>query len=748
MPKILKIFSSMFVAGAALLSLGTFSAAAQDLAPVKDSFGRTFAIKVAGAAAKPDTAALAVAKSFVDAHKDAIGLGGSELTYLAPEGDAIGTTVRATQSINGIPVYAGELYVIMNKLNRVDYVKTKLLRSLPASLTPNLTLKEAAGRAMAFAVEEARVQTAKHALRVSESELMLLPLGMLRNESGEKPVLAYRVEVLDVARGGELFSKQYFIDGLSGDIVLEISGNHAISTTRQVYDCSGGTGANSCVLDVADPYYPAYIHGRSEGKPERGPFPNPNFPIFYGSTEVDDMFQRLQDIQDYFSAVFGINGINGHGGMADWPSVPQNVTRGVVHNDLTSFSPACPGAMFSANTGTVTFCRGMLTPDVVGHEMTHGIVHHSFHDGGGFPIGDSYVGQTGALDEGSADYLGELVERALLGTIDWQSDTGASEPLYRDLADPHATFQFDRAYPYPDRFYDSGVYCGSADFGGAHYNMTILAHALYLMSVGGEHNGCYINGIGTDKVQQIIFRGWRNLFSRSVSFAEAYTDLILACNQLGYSSGECASVEKALQAVEMDQPGKCSSVPEVAPACAVNTFGSLNTCWPTGASATYFAPGEMVAIDGAGGIVGSEVKVLLLPHNANRPIWEQFTPLAETTTTVGPDGVSFAPLTNITTPSAYDVVVDSNMDGAYQPWADSVQAITVATPVDGDNLCYVGQSYTTSENCHDSINDCACAAGEQCLGNYSTGSLQYSCVAVSPGGGGRVRGKQKVQQEG
>ena len=54
--------------------------------------------------------------------------------------------------------------------------------------------------------------------------------------------------------------------------------------------------------------------------------------------------------------------------------------------------------------------------------------------------------------------------------------------------------------------------------GELHINSTILSHAMYLISEGGEHNGCDITGQGTDVAQRIFFRGWRTYFSSNPNF--------------------------------------------------------------------------------------------------------------------------------------------------------------------------------------------------------------------------------------
>ena len=55
------------------------------------------------------------------------------------------------------------------------------------------------------------------------------------------------------------------------------------------------------------------------------------------------------------------------------------------------------------------------------------------------------------------------------------------------------------------------------------------------------------------------------------TFNQAFYHYQQACSDL-YSASECAAVTNALQAVELDQSGRCSGGTEVTPACAVPDY--------------------------------------------------------------------------------------------------------------------------------------------------------------------------------
>jgi hypothetical protein len=100
-----------------------------------------------------------------------------------------------------------------------------------------------------------------------------------------------------------------------------------------------------------------------------------------------------------------------------------------------------------------------------------------------------------------------------------------------------------------------------------HHNSTVPGKAAYLTAVGGNFNNCTITGLGTQKVEQIWYRASVNYYASSETFNGAYQALRQACLDL-YPAADCAELTKALQAVELDQPGKCSGLPAQPPACA------------------------------------------------------------------------------------------------------------------------------------------------------------------------------------
>ena len=550
------------------------------------SSGRPFAIRVAAPAPPAGGAGggrafdrLAAADDFIARHRDLVGAGapGSELVVDVSEADELGLSrVRYRQRYRGLEVQGGEITIHLDRDGQVRYVKTKLAQVLPQDVHPSID--EAAARRVAVQVVAAEGEKSVHVLRAT---LLVLPLGIVRNEVEEDTRLAWKLEVVDAGSGGERFAQDYYIDAQTGELILQLSRHWDLYRQVLPYGSEGGGNRvqlnghdadRSCIdllpmgcdfeTDVPSALFPPYVFGRSEGKPARGPYPDPNptpyFPYF-GTSDVDSVYDFIGAVHQYYADTFGIDGANNLGGAAISP-VAAGITRGVVHNESWSVS-ACPNAVFNATTGTISFCMNMVQPDVLGHEYSHAIQFHSCNP--------TYRGETGALMEGTSDLMGEVFEQYRRGSHDWESCSPpcALAPL-RNLANPGSFFDELRGSPYPDRFHSPYLYCGLSDNWGVHHNSTVFSHGLYLFAHGGQHaaNGCSIVGQGLDVTSRILFRGWRTYFHSGETFNEAFADMQEACSDL-YPAETCAELTKALQAVQMDQPGTCTGQTGSFPAC-------------------------------------------------------------------------------------------------------------------------------------------------------------------------------------
>jgi Zn-dependent metalloprotease len=138
----------------------------------------------------------------------------------------------------------------------------------------------------------------------------------------------------------------------------------------------------------------------------------------------------------------------------------------------------------------VIFTRFTKSPDVVGHELTHGVVQ--------FTSRLEYRDESGALNEHFADVFGSLVrqyrKKQTAKSADWLIGKEILVPAptrvaLRSMKDPGSGYRNDPQLgddPQPKHY--KNRYKGSSDNGGVHINSGIPNHAFYLAAtaVGGS----------------------------------------------------------------------------------------------------------------------------------------------------------------------------------------------------------------------------------------------------------------------
>jgi Zn-dependent metalloprotease len=135
------------------------------------------------------------------------------------------------------------------------------------------------------------------------------------------------------------------------------------------------------------------------------------------------------------------------------------------------------------------FIRFTRSLDVVGHELTHGVVSHTSNL--------EYRNESGALNEHFADVFGSLVKqwkkKQTAAKADWLIGPDIMGPGTQ--AKSLRTFKEGKAYendpnlgtdPQPKHL--SGKYTGPSDSGGVHINSGIPNHAFFLVAtaLGGS----------------------------------------------------------------------------------------------------------------------------------------------------------------------------------------------------------------------------------------------------------------------
>jgi Zn-dependent metalloprotease len=240
---------------------------------------------------------------------------------------------------------------------------------------------------------------------------------------------------------------------------------------------------------------------------------------------------------DYFKNVHGRNGIADDG-------------RGYysrVHYSTNYDNAFWDGSRMTYGDGS--FFSPLVSLDVAGHEMTHGVTEHT--------AGLIYSGESGGLNEGTSDIFGSMVEYYASNANDpgdyLIGEELAATPL-RNMINPSS----DGASS--DCWY-SGV--GNLD---VHYSSGVANHFYYLLAEGTTNgspsktcaagntrvatgNGS-VTGIGREKAGKIWYRALSVYMTASETFLKARTDTIKSAEDLyGVGSAEANAVAAAWTAV-------------------------------------------------------------------------------------------------------------------------------------------------------------------------------------------------------
>ena len=267
------------------------------------------------------------------------------------------TSLTYRQYHRGVPVFAGELKTHFNARKQLSAVNGTFVPAGSLDTSPSRSWQEASRAALGM-VEKSL--GASERLNVRGTALLVYRAGLVRGIPGQNH-LVWEVEVGNGADVREFV----YVDAHSGKVVDQITGIHD-DLYRRAYD-----GQH---LPNVPPSYPD-----SPFWEEGDPFPT-------GNAEADNMILASGETYNLFFEAFGRDSFDGAGGIMD-----SIFNRG--YN--------CPNA--SWNGTFISFCPGLTTDDVTGHEWTHAYTQYTH--------GLIYAWQSGALNESYSDIYGEVVDR-------------------------------------------------------------------------------------------------------------------------------------------------------------------------------------------------------------------------------------------------------------------------------------------------------------------------------------------------
>ncbi|MFJ8884530.1 M4 family metallopeptidase [Streptomyces sp. NPDC102402] len=227
-------------------------------------------------------------------------------------------------------------------------------------------------------------------------------------------------------------------------------------------------------------------------------------------------------VYDYYKSHFGRAGLDGKDGYI-------YSLVGVVSNGQPYNNAFWDGAKMVYGQGGGDYRTFSADTDVVGHEMTHGVVEHTANL--------VYAGQSGAMNEAIADYFGNAIDleagdvsmddpdAGLLGE-DLCTTAGPRECALRDLNDGATT----------SKNFIGTTFGG--DNGGVHLNSTIFSGSLWDMR----------QDLDAEFADQIVYRALSAYMTPLDGFTEGRAAVIAAAKELGATKAQLKIVTRSFDA--------------------------------------------------------------------------------------------------------------------------------------------------------------------------------------------------------
>ncbi len=470
-----------------------------------------------------------------------------DFDLLKTENGALGQThYRYQQTVQDIPVY-GAVYLIHCKAGKVASMNGHLFdQPVEMNPTPTLTPDEATAIALqqvpaiTYAWEIYSTALEQPMGTYPEPQLVWVPkhLDYLAPEFR----LAYQVEVY-AAEPHE--RKELFIDAENGLVIAEKDliahvDEEGVAKTEL-------SGEQTIIADrVAPGNYRLRESGRGSGIVTLNLQGNTGIGFAVDFEDNDNYWDNVNEQQDQFAT------------DAHWATemyfdylTERHNRESIDGNGLRLVSLVHYGSEFSNafwdgsyvycgdGRSNATFKRPVVSPEVVAHEFTHGLIDHTANL-------DPY-GESGALDEAFSDIFGVALDfYARPEEANWQiaEEVTSGVPI-RNMSNPKQRNDPDT---YLGQYYDYDIF-------SRHNNAGVINYWFYLLVKGGyginDINQSYnLEGIGMDQAMQICYATLVNYLTPTSDFSDAafYTSVV-AAELFGSCSSQQFQVQAAWHAV-------------------------------------------------------------------------------------------------------------------------------------------------------------------------------------------------------
>ncbi|UIX34790.1 M4 family metallopeptidase [Streptomyces sp. GQFP] len=310
------------------------------------------------------------------------------------------------------------------------------------------------------------------------------------------------------------------------------------ATRGNTYTGDAENGTDLCILGICIIRAPATLFTDTDNHWGTGTTAD------RASAAVDAQY-GTDETWDYYKDTFGRSGIKGDG-VGSFNRVHYGSSYNNAFWDDTCFC-------MTYGDGDGTTFGPLVSLDVAGHEMTHGVTSAT--------ADLTYSGEPGGLNEATSDIFGTLVEFNAANSTDL-GDYLIGEKIVKSGFGRSALRYMDE--PSKD---GNSVNCWSSSVGNldVHYSSGVANHFAYLLAEGSGAktlngvsynsptcNGSSVAGIGRAKLGAIWYKALTTYMTSSTNYAGARTATLNAARDLyGASSTEYAAVGAAWSAVSV-----------------------------------------------------------------------------------------------------------------------------------------------------------------------------------------------------
>ncbi|MBI2245033.1 MAG: M4 family metallopeptidase [Nocardioides sp.] len=483
----------------------------------------------------------------------ALASNGTAFTVTHTVTDADGSThVRMDRTYRGLPVLGGDLVVHRGAQDGWRGVSQTLENEVHVSTTPQVGKGAAADRALASTKATRGTTGAK----TRSSRLVVdATTGTARlaweviTGGTQKDGTPSRLATYVDARTGAVIRREQQIQTADGSGQSLYSGTVPLQLTLSgsTYQLKDPTRGNTYTTDMGNASDSLGCQYFGFNCKTGTLFTSPD--NLFGNGATSSRESAAVDAQygtnmtwDFYKSTYGRNGIFGTGA--------GSYNR--VHYGKNYVNAFWDGTKMTYGDGDGTNYGPLVSLDVAGHEMSHGVTENT--------AGLTYSGESGGLNEATSDIFGTMVEFYAANAND-PGDYLIGEEF--DLKNHLGFRRMDN--PASD---GSSFNCWSSTVGSAdvHYSSGVGNHFFYLLAegsgaktIGGvAHNsptcnGSTVTGIGRDAASAIWYRALTVYMTSSTSYAGARTATLNAARDLyGAGSAQQNAVAAAWSAVSVN----------------------------------------------------------------------------------------------------------------------------------------------------------------------------------------------------